>query len=169
MNEPAENDLGRRSLTRDILFFFLRFLAVSAVLYALYYYVFLGKSYMRLIALLADPMLRLVGIPLVMEHALRITEEIALNPIVFLSLVIAVGRIAWRPKLRAGAIGVAILTLVNALTVFMAFVSDQRKSETDWEATEFLGLTIGFFLPIALWFALLPIRQAFPFFTLKKN
>jgi hypothetical protein len=168
VNERGGNAQTARPLTRELVLFFLRLLGVSALLYALYY-IIAGRWYVRFIALLADPMLRAFGYRIVMEKALKITEDIALNPLVFLSFVVAVGRIAWRTKLRAAAIGVVILTLVNALTVFMIFMSNYRRSDADWEVTEFLGLTINFFLPIVLWFVLLPIRQAFPFFTLKKS
>ena len=152
-----------RRAAREMLLFFLRFLGVSIFLYALYYFV-MGEYYVRLLALAAKPMLSLFGYEMIMEKAVGITEEIALNPFVFLSLVAAVGRISWRAKLRAALIGLIVLAALNAATITLAFVSNYRQSEAWWTGTEFLNLTNNFFLPILLWLALLPIRSAFPFF-----
>ncbi len=157
------NDASLRGAAREILLFFLRFLAVSVALYLLYYFV-IGKYWVRGIALMAKPALAIFGYEFVMENAVRITEDIALNPFVFLSLVVAVGHISWRAKLRGAAIGIAILAVANALTVTLAFVSAYRESEAWWTGTEILSLSNNFFLPILLWLALLPIRSAFPFF-----
>jgi len=151
-----------RGPAREILLFFLRFLAVSIALYAVY--AVPGKFYTRLIALLAGPLLSVFGYELVMEMANKITEDISLNPIVFLSLVAAVGKIPWRAKLRAAVVGVAVLTALNSLTVFLVFVSSYRDSEALWTGSEFLSLTINFFAPILLWLVLLPVRSVFPFF-----
>ena len=52
--------------------------------------------------------------------------------------------------------GFAILTAANALTLFMVFLSYFKRSETLWAQSEFLNLTINFFVPILLWFALVP-------------
>ncbi len=162
MSEDNEKEAAARGAAREILLFFLRFLAASVALYLVY--VFAGRFYVRLIALVAKPLLSAFGYELVMDKANAITEEISLNPVVFLSLVAAVGAIPWRAKLKAAAIGAAILTALNSLTVFLAFASFYGKSERLWTGTEFLSLTMNFFVPILLWLALLPIRSAFPFF-----
>jgi hypothetical protein len=162
MSSRADRTASPRGPAREILLFFLRFLAVSIALYLVY--VFAGKFYMRFIALLAGPLLSAFGYEIVMELATKITEDISLNPVVFLSLVIAVGKIPWRAKLRAAIIGVVVLTALNSLTVFLVFVSNYRNSEALWTGSEFLSLTINFFVPILLWLVLLPIRSVFPFF-----
>jgi hypothetical protein len=162
MSADVEKDSPPRGAAREILLFFLRFLAVSIALYLAY--VFAGRFYTRLIALLAGPLLSVFGYELVMEMANKITEDISLNPVVFLSLVIAVAKIPWRAKLKAAIIGVVVLTALNSLTVFLVFVSNYRDSEALWTGSEFLSLTINFFAPILLWLVLLPIRSAFPFF-----
>jgi hypothetical protein len=159
-HDPETNRTPRAA--REILFFFLRFLAASIVLYAIY--LVAGRYYTRLISYIASPLLSAFGYRLVLEMANKITEDISLNPVVFLSLVIAVGAISRRAKLKAALIGVCILTALNSLTVFLAFVSYYRNSERLWTGSEFLSLTINFFVPILLWLALLPIRSAFPFF-----
>jgi hypothetical protein len=162
MSEDLEKSPAPRGAAREILLFFLRFLAASIALYLVY--IVAGRFYTRLIALLASPLLSAFGYELVMDKANAITEEISLNPVVFLSLVIAVGAIPWRAKLKAALIGAAILTALNSLTVFLAFASFYRDSERLWTGSEFLSLTINFFVPILLWLVLLPIRSAFPFF-----
>jgi hypothetical protein len=167
MNDAGAGGRPAESLARVLLLFFLRFLGVSIVLYVLYY--FAGGIYTRFVALLAKPLLGLLGYEMNMAMALKIKEDISINPGVFLSLVIAVRFIAWRVKLRAGVIGVVVLTAVNALTLWLTFVSSHHTSELLWGGTEFLGLSINFFLPLVLWLVLLPIRQAFPFFTIKRN
>lgn len=146
---------------RDIFVFVLRFLAISIALYALYF-LFVGTYYVRFIALAARPMLSLFGYEMVVSQAMNIAEEISLNPLVFLSLVAAVGRVSWRARLRAAAAGTAILVVLNALTVTFAFVASYRQSEGWWTGTEILNLTNNFFVPILLWLALLPLRDAFP-------
>jgi len=166
MNGGRETNRGTGAGAREILFFFLRFLAASILLYLVY--IVAGKFYTRLIAVIAEPLLAAFGYEIIMDKALAITEEISLNPVVFLSLVIAVGRIAVRAKLKAAAIGFVILTAANALTILLAFVSFYRNSERLWTGSEFLSLTINFFLPILLWFVLLPIRSAFPFFKARE-
>ena len=166
MNEELEDNRKAGVGAREILFFFLRFLAASIILYIIY--ILAGKFYVRLIAVIVKPLLAAFGYKIIMNKALAITEEISLNPVVFLSLVIAVGRIAVRAKLKAAAIGFVILTAANALTILLAFVSFYRNSEGLWTGSEFLSLTINFFLPILLWFVLLPIRSAFPFFKARE-
>jgi hypothetical protein len=163
MSENAAKSPAPRGAAREILLFFLRFLAASIVLYLLYYFV-IGKYYVRFIALMAKPALAAFGYRFVMATAVKITEDIALNPFVFLSLVAAVGRIPWKAKLRGAGIGIAILAVANAVTVTLAFVSNYRQSEAWWTGTEFLNLTNNFFVPILLWLVLLPIRSTFSLF-----
>ena len=155
-------DSGRRSHIKSVggaaLAFFLRFLAASVALYIIY--TMAGSYYMRFVASIANPLLSLYGIDMNMQQALRVTEEISLNPVVFLSLVIAMRRVAAKKKLLAAITGVAILTAANAVTVFLAFLSAHRGSETLWTGTEFFNLTMNFFVPLLLWITLLP-SQAF--------
>jgi hypothetical protein len=162
MSHDPETSRAPRA-AREILFFFLRFLGISIALYLLYYFV-MGTYYVRFIALMAKPALAAFGYRFVMDNAVKITGEIALNPFVFLSLVFAVGHVSWRAKLRGACIGIVILAAANALTVTLAFVSNYRQSEAWWTGTEFLSLTNNFFVPLLLWLALLPIRSALPFF-----
>lgn len=162
MNAPQETNQAARWKIRELLLFFFRFLAVSIVLYIAY--ILGGKYYSHFIAILAKPLLAAFGYEIIMNKAALITEDISLNPVVFLSLVIAVGKIPWRLKLRAAAAGIAVLTAANAITVFLVFLSSYRNSERLWTGTEFLSLTMNFFVPILLWMALLPIRSVFPFF-----
>jgi hypothetical protein len=163
MSMEAQESPPRTTSAREILLFFFRFLGISIALYLLYYFV-IGQYYLRFIAILAKPMLTAFGHRFIMEKAVGISEEISLNPFVFISLVAAVGHIALRRKLLGGVIGIIVLVLANALTVTFAFVSDYRQSEAWWTGTEFLDLTNNFFMPILLWLVLLPIRSAFPFF-----
>ena len=81
------------TLARDIAAFVLRFLAISIALYVLFY-LFAGAYYVRLVALIAGPMLSAFGHSIVLRGVQRIAEDITFNPIVFLSLAAAVGRIA---------------------------------------------------------------------------
>ena len=142
---------------RAALFFFLRFLAISIPLYALY--ALAGVQYMKIVAYVSKPLFVLFDLELVMERALTVTEEISLNPVVFLSLVIATTGIPAPKKLRAAILGVVILTLANSVTLFMIFLSASRGSERLWAGTEFFNLTINFFLPILLWVVLLPVAK----------
>jgi len=136
-------------------FFFLRFLAASIPLYLLY--VVAGIHYMKLVAYVSKPLFSLFDLDLSMQRALTVTEEISLNPVVFISLVIATSRIGASRKIRAGLLGFVILTLANSVTLFMVFLSDSRGSERLWSSTEFFNLTINFFMPILLWIVLLPV------------
>ena len=163
MNENPETIQAPGGAAREILLFFLRFLGISIALYLLYYFA-IGNYYVRFIALMAKPALAAFGYKFVMDNAVKITEDIALNPFVFLSLVAAARHIPWRAKLRGAGIGIAILAVANVLTVTLAFVSNYRQSEAWWTGTELLNLTNNFFLPILLWLALLPIRSTFSFF-----
>lgn len=163
---PAAGETGPpragASIAREVLLFFLRFLAVSIALYALY--LVAGKYYVRLLAALAGPALGAFGYEIRMDLVMKVTEDLSLNPAVFLSLVAALGRVPWRIKARAALVGAAILTLANAITVVFVFVAYYRESELLWSGSEFTSLTINFFLPILLWLVLLPVREAFPFF-----
>lgn len=147
---------GTSSLGRDILFFFLRFLAASIVLYVIFEPLGAGRLYSVLIAYIAKPFLSLMHYRMVLHKALSVTEEISLNPVVFISLVIATVGLTYRERLKAILIGFLILTAANALTIFMIFLSYYKRSETLWAQSEFLNLTINFFVPILLWFALVP-------------
>ena len=144
------------SLLREIVYFFLKFLAASIVLYVVFEVLGVGKLYSLLIAYIAKPFLSLMHYNLIVNKALSVTEEISLNPVVFTSLVLATAGLTYRRKLKAIALGFAILTAANALTLFMVFLSYFKRSETLWAQSEFLNLTINFFVPILLWFALVP-------------
>jgi hypothetical protein len=152
-----DDDLKRSpaGIGRIAALFFLRFLAASVPLYLLY--VVAGIHYMRLVAYLSKPLFRLFDIELVMQRALTVTEEISLNPVVFISLVLATTGVRASRKIRGGILGFVILTLANSITLFMMFLSASRGSERLWSSTEFFNLTINFFLPILLWIVLLPI------------
>jgi hypothetical protein len=150
-----------------VLVFLLRFLAVSIPLYLVYAWI--GSLYTRLVAYGAKPFLSLYGIELTIDRALAVTEEISLNPVVFLSLVIAVQKIGWLKKLKAATLGMVILTVSNVVVVFFLFMSADRQSEALWTGTEFLNLTINFFLPLLLWFLLLPLRSIQDFMGKKKD
>ncbi len=156
-----------KGIWRMALVFLLRFLAVSIPLYLVYTWI--GSYYTRVVAYGAKPLLSLFGIELTIDRALAVTEEISLNPVVFLSLVIAVQRIEWLKKLKAAALGMAILTAANIVVVFFLFMSAARQSEGLWTGTEFLNLTINFFLPLPLWFILLPLRSIQDFMGEKKD
>lgn len=144
--------------------FFLRFLVCSVVLYSMFY-LFAEKHYVRLIASIAGPMLSAFGYEIVIEKVMKIAEDISLNPLVFVSLAIAVAGIPWKAKLRGTAIGILILLAANAITVALVFVAAYRQSEGWWTGAEVLNLTNNFFVPILLWLVLLPVRSAFPFFS----
>jgi len=163
MSENTNEGSVRGAAAHEVLFFFLRLIGASIVLYLIYYFL-VGKPYVQFIALLAKPILSVFGYPIIMTEAARITEDIALNPFVFLSLVAATLHVSWRVKLRGAGIGLVILALANTLTVTLVFVSNYRNSEAWWTGTELLNLTNNFFLPILLWLVLLPIRSAFSFF-----
>lgn len=143
------------SVGRITLLFFLRFLAASIPLYLLY--TVAGIHYMKAVAFVSKPLFMLFDLELVMQRAITVTEEISLNPVVFLSLVVATTGIRVSRKIRAGLLGVVILTLANSITLFMIFLSASRGSERLWAGTEFFNLTINFFLPILLWVVLLPV------------
>lgn len=143
--------------------FFGRLLLASIVLYLVWTKA--GILYMYAVAWGAKPLVALSGHSLVIEQALTVTEEISLNPAVYLSLVIAVTGVPWRARIRPAAVGVAVLTAANIITVFLVFLSAATRSEQLWTGTEFLNLTINFFLPILLWFVLCPKGDTLPAIT----
>jgi hypothetical protein len=159
---------GRREETRPrnpaghLATFFGRLLLASIALYLVWTKV--GIAYMHAVAWGAKPLVALAGHTLVMEQALKATEEISLNPAVYLSLVVAVTGVPWRRRIWPGIIGVAVLTVANTATVFLVFLSVRTGSERLWSGTEFLNLTINFFLPILLWFVLCPKGDTLPAF-----
>jgi hypothetical protein len=150
----------RRPGMKRILIFFVRFIIVSLVLYTAW--MLIGKSYTLIVAYGAKPLVALTGNSLNVEAALTVTEEISLNPVVYLSLVIAVTGVAWKEKVRPALIGVLILTAANIITVFFMFLSAFTRSEQLWTGTEFLNLTVNFFLPILLWALLAPKGDLMP-------
>ena len=145
---------------KKILVFFVRFIVVSLVLYTAW--MFAGKYYALAVVYGAKPLVALTGNSLNVRRALLVTEEISLNPIVYVSLVIAVTGIAWKARLRPALIGVGILTAANIITVFFMFLSASTGSEQLWTGTEFLNLTVNFFLPILLWVLLVPKGDLLP-------
>ncbi len=145
---------------KKILVFFVRFIVVSLVLYTAW--MFAEKFYALGVAYGAKPFVALTGNSLDVDRALLVTEEISLNPIVYVSLVIAVTGVAWKARLKPALIGVAVLTAANIITVFFMFLSAFTKSEQLWSGTEFLNLTVNFFLPILLWVILMPKGDLMP-------
>ena len=123
---------------------------------------FAGKYYALAVVYGAKPLVALTGNSLNVKRALLVTEEISLNPIVYVSLVIAVTGITWKARLRPALIGVGILTAANIITVFFMFLSAYTGSEQLWTGTEFLNLTVNFFLPILLWVLLMPKGELLP-------
>lgn len=148
---------------KRILIFFVRFVIVSLALYTAW--MFIGKFYTLIVAWGAKPLVALTGNTLNVERALQVTEEISLNPVVYLSLVIAITGVPWKERIRPALIGVLILTAANIITVFFMFLSEFTGSEQLWTGTEFLNLTINFFLPILLWALLVPKGDLLPVST----
>jgi hypothetical protein len=140
--------------------FFARFAAASVLLYTIY--MLAGGYYARLICQLARPVLAIFGRRVIISKALLITEDIALNPVVFLSLVAAAANVPLPKRLQGAVAGFAILTALNAITVALAFLSYYRSSEALWTGTEFVSLTINFFVPVLLAFVLLPGKAMLP-------
>jgi hypothetical protein len=145
---------------KKILVFFVRFIVVSLILYTAW--MFIWKFYALIVAYGAMPLVALTGNTLNVERTLKVTEEISLNPIVYVSLVIAVTGVAWKERIRPALIGVLILTAANIITVFLMFLSASTGSEQLWTGTEFLNLTVNFFLPIMLWTLLMPKGDLMP-------
>lgn len=156
-----ENSTNATRGFRGVLFFLLRFIAASIILYLIY--VKAGIYYMKVVAYGAKPLLSLFGYEIILERALKVTEEISLNPVVYLSLVSAAGGVTFLRRLKAAIWGVVILTIGNSVTVFLAFLSYYKNSEQLWSGTEFLNLTINFFLPLLLWIILMPVGSMFSF------
>ena len=153
-------DTEKRLPLRKILIFFLRFVIVSLILYAAW--VFIGKYYTLMVAWGAKPLVALTGNTLDVERTLLVSEEISLNPVVYLSLILAVTGVPWKKRARSALIGILILTAANIITVFFMFLSAFTSSEQMWTGTEFLNLTINFFLPILLWVLLMPKGDLLP-------
>ncbi len=160
MKGKTKKSINGKVGIRGLTVFFLRFIAASLALFILHQKT--GFLYMHIVAWGAKPLLAMFGRALVMERALEITGEISLNPAVYLSLVIALSGIPVRKKIRPALLGVAILTAANILTVFLVFMSFYMKNEALWMGTEFFNLTINFFLPLLLFFVLMPVRNLFP-------
>lgn len=145
---------------RWILVFIVRFTAASLLFFILY--ILGGSYYAKLIAYGSKPVLAVFSHDVIVEKAMNVTEDIAINPVVFFSLVAAASGIRLKRKLQAAALGFLILSAANILTLSTAFLSFYENSETLWSGAEFLNLTINFFLPILLWFALLPLEKVLP-------
>ncbi len=156
MNETARKgeSAGRGPGPKKILFFFLRFLGFSILLYTAWSFV--EKFYAIAVAYGAMPLVALTGDSLDVGRALTVIEEISLNPVVYFTLVAAVPGIPWKERIKPAAVGVLILTAANILTVFLMFLSASTGSENLWTGTEFVNLTVNFFLPILLWVLLAP-------------
>ena len=159
MTERPEAERPARPPGR-LLAFLGRLLLASFVLYVAWTKA--GVWYMYAIAWGAKPLVALAGHPLDIERALTVREEISLNPVVYLSLVIAVTGVPWRKRVRPAVAGIVILTAANIFTVFLLFLGDYLGSERLMSGTEFLNLTINFFLPILLWFVLCPKGNTLP-------
>ena len=139
--------------------FFLRFIGASFLLFTLHMKA--GFIYMRLISWGAKPLLSLFGHSILMEKSNQLSAEVSLNPVIFLSLVIALSGVSVKEKIVPAIMGTAILTIANVITVFLAFMSFYTNSETLWTSTEFLNLTINFFLPLLLFIILMPVKRLF--------
>lgn len=145
---------------KKMLVFFVRFIVASLVLYTSW--MFIGKFYTLIVVYGAKPLVALTGNSLDVERALLVSEEISLNPVVYVSLVIAVTGVPWKERIRPALIGVLILTAANIITVFFMFLSAFTRSEQLWTGTEFLNLTVNFFVPILLWVLLMPKGDLLP-------
>ena len=151
---------GARPDMKKILVFFARLVAVSLILYTAW--AFTGRFYTLAVAYGAKPLVALTGNSLDVERAMQVSEEISLNPIVYISLIAAVTGVSWRRRTKPALIGVLVLTAANIITVFLMFLSAITRSEQLWTGTEFLNLTINFFLPILLWAILMPKGDLMP-------
>jgi hypothetical protein len=150
----------RRPDMKKMLVFFVRFIVASLVIYTAW--IFIGRFYTLFVAYGAKPLIALTGNSLDVDRALKVTEEISLNPVVYISLIAAVTGVAWRERIRPALIGVLILTAANIVTVFFMFLSAFTRNEQLWTGTEFLNLTVNFFLPILLWALLMPKGDLMP-------
>ena len=149
-------------MMKKIFVFFIRFVVVSLVIYFAWEFAYGGRIYTLLVAWGAKPILALTGNSLDVERAMQGSEEISLNPIVYLSLVIAVKGVAFKERVRPALVGIGVLTVANVITVFLVFLSAVSKSEGLWTGTEFFNLTINFFVPILLWALLMPKGELMP-------
>ena len=145
---------------KKTLVFFVRFVVASLILYTAW--MFIGKFYTLIVAWGAKPLVALTGNTLSIERTMLVQEEISLNPVVYISLVIAVTGVPWKKRAWTALTGVLILTAANIITVFFMFLSAFTGSEQLWAGTEFLNLTINFFLPILLWILLMPKGDLLP-------
>jgi hypothetical protein len=150
----------RRPISRKILIFFVRFVLASLILYSAW--MLIGKYYALMVAWGTKPLVAVTGNTLDVERILLVREEISLNPVVYLSLVFAVTGVPWKERAVKALIGVLILTAANIITVFFMFLSDAMQNEQLWTGTEFLNLTINFFLPLLLWVLLMPKGDLLP-------
>ena len=139
--------------------FFLRFIGASLLLFALHMKA--GFIYMRLISWGAKPLLSLFGYNIIMEKSDEISAAVSLNPVIFLSLVIALSGVSIKEKIAPAITGTIILTAANVITVFLSFLSFYTNNEVLWTATEFLNLTVNFFLPLLLFIILTPVKKFF--------
>lgn len=149
-------------MMKKILVFFIRFVVVSLVIYIAWEFAWGSRIYTLLVAWGAKPLFALTGNSLDVGRAMQVSEEISLNPIVYLSLVIAVKGVTWKERIRPALIGIGVLTVANVITVFLVFLSAVSKSEGLWTGTEFFNLTINFFVPILLWALLMPKGELMP-------
>lgn len=152
--------VDRRPDMKKMLVFFVRFIVASLVLYTSW--MFIGKFYTLIVVYGAKPLVALTGNSLDVERALLVSEEISLNPVVYVSLVMAVTGVPWKERIQPALIGVLILTAANIITVFFMFLSAFTRSEQLWTGTEFLNLTVNFFVPILLWVLLMPKGDLLP-------
>lgn len=142
-----------------MIWFFLRFVGASLLLFSLHMKA--GFIYMRLISWGAKLLLALFGHDIIMEKSNQITAEVSLNPVVFLSLVIALSGVSVKEKIVPAITGTVILTIANIITVFLVFMSFYMNNKILWTGTEFLNLTINFFLPLLLFIILMPLKRLF--------
>ncbi len=153
---PEQVVSGKR---QKMTWFFLRFIGASLILSMIHLKA--GFIYMRIISWGAAPLLSLFGHGILMEKVDSISSAVSLNPVIFLSLVIAVSGMPVKDKIVPALTGTAILTAANIITVFLSFLSYFKNSETLWTGTEFLNLTVNFFLPILLFMILMPFKRLF--------
>ena len=116
---------------------------------------------MRIIFWGAKPLLSFFGYGLRVEQSDAISSALSLNPVIFLSLVIAFSGVPVKGKILPAVTGTAILTAANVITVFLSFLSYYMNNEILWAGTEFLNLTVNFFLPLLLFMILMPVKRLF--------
>ncbi|MBN2184820.1 MAG: hypothetical protein JW746_05785 [Candidatus Krumholzibacteriota bacterium] len=140
-----------------MIWFFSRFIGASLLLSLIH--IKAGFIYMRIIFWGAKPLLSVFGYSILAEKSDTISAAVSLNPVIFLSLVIALSGIPVREKIIPAVTGTAILTAANIITVFLSFLSYYKNNEILWTITEFLNLTANFFLPLLLFMVLLPVKR----------